>query len=37
VSLALILVLVAFRDQIAGVFNRMRGVLSTVDANQATT
>jgi len=37
VSVALILVLVAFRDEIARVFNDIRGELSSATVQQATT
>lgn len=37
VSVALILVLIAFRDEIARVFNDIRGELSTATVTQATT
>lgn len=37
VSVALILVLIAFRDEIARVFNDIRGELETATVSQATT
>ena len=37
VSVALILVLIAFRDEIARVFNDIRGELSTATVTQAAT